>query len=41
MMFGVFPPSSRESFLNIGAAIEAMFFPVAVPPVKEIKGISL
>ena len=35
-MFGFFPPSSRESFLNIGAAVLAMIFPVSVPPVNEI-----
>src|SRR5690606_24585545 len=36
MRFGFFPPNSNESFLNIGAAVRAMFSPVFVPPVKEI-----
>src|SRR5256886_10244196 len=36
MMFGFFPPSSRETFLNNGAAASATFFPVTVPPVNEI-----
>src|SRR5690554_880132 len=36
MMFGFFPPNSKESFLNIGAAILAIVFPVVVPPVNEI-----
>src|SRR5687767_625280 len=36
MMLGFFPPSSSDNFLNIGAAVEAIFFPVTVPPVKEI-----
>src|SRR5215213_3295254 len=35
-MFGFFPPSSSDSFLNIGAAIRAISSPVFVPPVKEI-----
>src|SRR5436309_14439323 len=35
-MFGFFPPSSRETFLNNGAAASATFLPVTVPPVKEI-----
>src|SRR6266446_7786223 len=36
MMFGFFPPSSNVTFLNIGAHASATFFPVTVPPVKEI-----
>src|SRR5437870_10033530 len=35
-MFGFFPPSSSETFLNNGAAASATFLPVAVPPVNEI-----
>src|SRR5205807_9245569 len=35
-MFGFLPPSSSETFLNIGAAASATFFPVSVPPVKEM-----
>ena len=34
MMFGFLPPSSRLSFLNMGAAVRARCRPVAVPPVK-------
>ena len=36
MMFGFLPPNSNDSFLNIGAAVLAMYSPVFVPPVKEI-----
>src|SRR5947207_13929811 len=36
MMFGFFPPSSSETFLNNGAHASATFRPVTVPPVKEI-----
>ena len=36
MMFGFFPPNSKESFLNLGAAILAISAPVFVPPVKEM-----
>src|SRR5437879_2216235 len=36
MMFGFFPPSSSETFLNNGAAASATFLPVTVPPVKEM-----
>ncbi|MNY38358.1 hypothetical protein D3C86_1729790 [compost metagenome] len=36
MIFGFFPPSSRDNFLNIGPAVRAMYSPVFVPPVKEI-----
>src|SRR5580765_5283043 len=36
MILGFLPPSSSESFLNIGAAARAISSPVAVPPVKEI-----
>src|ERR1700694_4983921 len=36
MMFGFFPPSSRDTFLNHGAAASATFFPVTVPPVNEM-----
>src|SRR5690348_1008749 len=35
-MFGFLPPSSSETFLNIGAHASATFLPVAVPPVNEI-----
>src|SRR5438874_504051 len=35
-MFGFLPPSSSETFLNIGAHASATFFPVTVPPVNEI-----
>src|SRR5690606_26533119 len=41
MRFGFFPPNSNDSFLNIGAAVRAMFSPVLVPPVKEIAFIFL
>ena len=41
MILGFFPPNSKDNFLNIGAAILAMFAPVLVPPVKEINGTSL
>ena len=34
MRVGFLPPSSSESFLNIGAAVAAMRAPVVVPPVK-------
>ena len=34
------PPSSKLNFLNIGAAVAATSFPVAVPPVNEIALIS-
>ena len=30
------PPNSKDSFLNIGAAVCATIFPVDVPPVNEI-----
>jgi hypothetical protein len=40
MILGFFPPSSSESFLNIGAAVAAIAAPVFVPPVKEIALIS-
>src|SRR5687767_13888410 len=36
MMFGFFPPSSSETFLNMGAQVSATLRPVTVPPVKEI-----
>jgi hypothetical protein len=36
MMFGFFPPSSSEIFLNMGAAVAAILFPVTVPPVNEM-----
>src|ERR1700682_4249711 len=36
MMFGFFPPSSRETFLNNGAHASATLRPVTVPPVNEI-----
>src|SRR5687768_1118048 len=36
MIFGFLPPSSSESFLNIGAAVRAISSPVFVPPVNEI-----
>src|SRR5260370_1953201 len=36
MMFGFLHPSSSETFLNNGAQASATFFPVTVPPVKEI-----
>src|SRR5262245_44735522 len=36
MMLGFFPPSSSDNFLNMGAAVAAIFFPVTVPPVNEI-----
>src|SRR5439155_10008608 len=36
MMFGFFPPSSSETFLNNGAHASATLRPVTVPPVKEI-----
>src|ERR1051325_6803955 len=39
MMFGFFPPSSSESFLNMGAAVAAMAAPVFVPPVNDMSGI--
>src|SRR6185312_2270230 len=32
---GFLPPSSRDSFLNLGAAREAISAPVLVPPVKD------
>jgi hypothetical protein len=35
-MFGFLPPSSKDNFLNIGAAIRAILLPVSVPPVNEI-----
>src|SRR5688572_25221 len=41
MMFGFFPPSSSDSFLNIGAAVRAISSPVLVPPVNEIAFTSL
>src|SRR5688572_3530194 len=36
IIFGFFPPSSRESFLNMGAAIDAMRSPALVLPVNEM-----
>ena len=36
MMFGFLPPSSSDTFLNIGAQVSATFLPVTVPPVNEI-----
>ena len=35
---GFLPPSSRLSFLNMGAATRAISAPVRVPPVKEMAG---
>ena len=35
-MFGFFPPSSSDTFLNIGAHVSATLRPVTVPPVNEI-----
>src|SRR5947209_14088539 len=35
-MFGFFPPSSSETFLNNGAHASATLRPVTVPPVNEI-----
>ena len=35
-MVGFLPPNSKLIFLNMGAAMRAMCWPVAVPPVKEI-----
>src|SRR5260370_24810407 len=35
-MFGFWPPSSSETFLNNGAAASATFLPVTVPPVNEM-----
>src|SRR3954471_6471373 len=40
-MFGFFPPSSSDSFLNIGAAVRAISSPVFVPPVNEMAFTSL
>src|SRR5688572_4352937 len=40
MILGFFPPSSSDNFLNMGAAVAAIFFPVTVPPVNEIATIS-
>src|SRR6266436_712112 len=36
MMFGFFPPSSSDTFLNNGAHASATLRPVTVPPVNEI-----
>src|SRR5205809_6353767 len=36
MIFGFFPPNSNESFLNFGAAIEAMRSPALVLPVNDM-----
>src|SRR5436853_6497816 len=36
MMFGFFPPSSSETFLNNGAHASATLRPVTVPPVNGI-----
>ena len=36
MMFGFLPPSSKDNFLNMGAATRAICAPVVVPPVNEI-----
>src|SRR5438270_9965479 len=36
MIFGFFPPSSRETFLNRGAHVSATLRPVTVPPVNEM-----
>src|SRR5438445_3511892 len=41
MIFGFLPPSSSDSFLNIGAAVRAISSPVFVPPVNEIALMSL
>ncbi|CAI8436266.1 MAG: Uncharacterised protein [Cryomorphaceae bacterium] len=38
--FAFLPPSSKLSFLNIGAATLLIAFPVAVPPVNEITAVS-
>ena len=35
-MFGFFPPSSSETFLNSGAQVSATLRPVTVPPVNEM-----
>src|SRR5438309_10357722 len=35
-MFGFFPPSSSDTFLNKGAHASATFLPVTVPPVNEM-----
>jgi hypothetical protein len=40
MIFGFFPPNSKETFLNIGDVTVAICFPVTVPPVKETIGTS-
>ena len=37
---GFLPPSSRLSFLNMGAAVRAISCPVRVPPVKEMAWMS-
>src|SRR5688572_13536879 len=36
MIVAFLPPISSDTFLNIGAAADAMLAPVAVPPVKLI-----
>ena len=36
MMFGFLPPNSNDSFLNLGAAIEAILSPALVLPVNDI-----
>ena len=36
MMEGFLPPNSRDNFLNIGAATEAICAPARVLPVKDI-----
>ena len=41
IILGFLPPNSNETFLNIGAVTVAICFPVIVPPVKEIIGVSL
>ena len=35
-ILGFFPPNSKLSFLNMGAAMAAILLPVSVPPVNEI-----
>src|SRR5688572_33441464 len=36
MILGFLPPNSSESFLNMGAAIDAIRFPALVLPVKDM-----
>ena len=40
IIFGFFPPNSKDSFLNLLAAEAATFDPVLVPPVNEMPNIS-